>query len=147
MLTEVAEAAPVGQIAVMPTPSSGPWIDGKEPSAGSSAPLGKGLHLAQHSARTGLATSWLVVGGPAVWTLPEALTPSVLDRFAAGERDVVARVLLAAHPDQPAAYVTHAGGLWLLVREGTEVAVEELTPPTVVDDGSKKGKKKKKKGK
>ena len=146
-LAEVHGQAPVGTLTVVPAPTSGPWVDGREPAGSEPLPVAKGLHLAQHSARTGLATSWLVVGGDAVWTLPEALVPSALDKFAAGDRDDLARVLLAAHPEEPAAYVLHAGGLWLLVRSGLSVSVEELSAPQLAPPPVDDGKKKKKKGK
>jgi len=149
LLAAVAATAPAGQLEVEPAPSSGPWIDGKELPADAPMAVASGLHLAQHSARTGLESSWLVVGGSAVWTLPEALPPSALDAFADGAFDAVAESMMAAHADQPAAYVAHRGGLWLLVKEGRDVLVEQLAAPEPTAEEAASGgkKKKKKKGK
>lgn len=129
LLGEVAQTEPVLPLAVAPRPTSGPWIDGREPAEG--LVVRPGLHLAQHSARAGLATAWLVVGDATTWVLPEALLPSALDRFVTGERDAVAQALLATHPEAPAAYVVHGGGIWLAVREGGAVRLEELVAPAV----------------
>jgi len=139
---------------VTPEATSGPWIDGRD--VGADVPVRRGLHLAQHSARTGLSTSWLVVGGDATWALPDALPTSALDRFLPADDGTTdpgpaAHVLAGSFPDAAAVYVSHRGGLWLVQRVGAGVEIVELTPPAAPepeaepDDGKKK--KKDKKGK
>jgi len=137
---------------VTPEATSGPWIDGHD--VADKVSLRPGLHLAQHSARTGLSTAWLVVGGEATWALPDALPTSALDRFVpddgGSDPGPTAHVLAGAFPDAAAVYVSHRGGLWLVLREGASATVTELTPaepvvaPPEPDDGKKKGKKRKK---
>lgn len=145
LLAEVAAAPVDAALTVAPRPTSGPWLDGRERTW--PVEVRGGLHLAQHSARTGLATAWLVVGGAASWVLPEALSPSALDRFVEGEQLPLSRALLAVHPDEPAAYVVHQGGVWLVLREAPEPAVQQLVAPDKPDDeapsdgGKRKGKK------
>jgi hypothetical protein len=141
VLAEVGASEVRHELSVVPAPSSGPWVDGTEKAW--PAAVRPGLHLAQHSARAGLATSWLVVGGPAAWVLPEALSPSALDRFA-DDPQPVGKALLATHPEEPAAYVSHGGGLWLVTRSEREARVEQLVAPPVTEEAKSPGKGKKK---
>jgi hypothetical protein len=138
---------------VTPKSTSGPWIDGRD--IGDDLTVRRGLHLAQHSARTGLSTAWLVVGGDATWALPDALPTSALDRFVPDAQGVsdpgpVAHVVAGAFPDAAAVYVSHRSGLWLVQGQGATATVTELTapaPPEPEPEPEPEGKGKKKRNK
>lgn len=123
-----------------PKRSSGPWLDGR-PVPGVGLDVRKGLHLLQYATPAGIRSGWLVVGGDVRVVLPMAYREPIL----AALQDPVAQapvvdLLAAALPDFKAAYVCHAGGLWLVSEVGEKIEVSELIPPPPPEEPEEKGK-------
>jgi len=115
------------------TPTSGPWIDGRELDPAGVA-VGAGLHLAQYAGRSGVESAWLVVAGDATFVLPGAFRRPILSRMADPEdRAEVEALIATALPDFHAAYVAWSGGLWLVTDEPTGPLTTEVTPPVLVE--------------
>lgn len=146
VLAEVMAETERHTLHVVPQASSGPWINGREIPAGEPLTLRPGLHLAQHSARAGLTSAWLVVRGDATWVLPDALPPAPLDAFADVPSHTLPTVLVATFPEAAGVYVAHRGGLWLATRDGLHASVNQLVAPQPVAPAEEpSGKKKRKK--
>jgi hypothetical protein len=115
-------------LSVLPPPlASGPWIDGHAVAA--TQALSPGLHLAQYTGNSGIRSGWLTIGGDARLVLAGSYRRPILEQLAQPEgRDAVAALLAAAIPDLTAAYVAHAGGLWLITAEDGALTIAELVP-------------------
>lgn len=123
-----------------PQRSSGPWLDGR-PVPAEGLDVRRGLHLVQYATPAGIRSGWLVVGGDVRVVLPMAYREPIL----AALQDPVAQapvvdLLAAALPDFKAAYVAHAGGLWLVSEVGDKIEVSELIPPPPPELPDEKGK-------
>ena len=135
-------------VAAVPDPGLGPWIDGAE--VQDSAELSEGLHLFQYGGPKGIRSAWLVVGGAGSIVVPEKFQAPVLAPFAKADTRADLERLLAGSIDAfEAAYVAHAGGLWLVVAEGAGASTTELVappppPPPPEPEPTKKRDKKKK---
>lgn len=121
-------AVPEGVVHFLPgKPVSGPWLDGAlthEPT-----PAAKSLHLAQVATGTGVQTAWLVVAGEATVVVPGSFRTNAIEAIGRGSEPAgFSRLLAATIPDFQAAYVVHQGGVWLLLREGSDLVVSELAP-------------------
>jgi len=149
--TELAAETERSRLEVIPSSTvSGPWVDGVE--ATDKSELRTGLHLLQYSSVQGIRSGWLSVAGPGQLVLPSQMRGPLLD--AMGTEDgqaLVAALVDVAVPDFASAYVTHAGGLWLLTKQDDgEVRTLELQAPDDAepeatpepDEGKKKKRKK-----
>ncbi len=147
LLDEVRAAGTAATLSIVPdTATSGPWIDGREaPDEG--VKVGQGLHLAQYSGPTGVASGWLLVGGDCALVLPGAYRRPILGPIAdAATRGPVEALLEATIPEIEAAYVAWSGGLWLVSDDGSGLSTIEIAPPEAAGgDATDDGKKKKKK--
>ena len=106
----------------------GPWLDGVEVADQISAP--HGLHLLQYTGPTGVQSAWLSVGGDATVVVPRSFRATIM--ASVGQDGAASAglggLLAAGFPERDAGYVTHEGGLWLIVREGRDLMVSELVP-------------------
>ncbi|MBX2799149.1 MAG: hypothetical protein KTR31_15860 [Myxococcales bacterium] len=131
-------------VVVPPNLPSGPWIDGVEIKQG--ATLSEGLHLLQYSDVQGIRSAWLSVGGDADLVLPTGFRGPILEGMAEpGRREVLSSLFAAALPDMAAAYVSHQGGLWLVIRDGDDLSTTELSEMEKVEEPVVETKKERKK--
>lgn len=121
--------AEAGRVALAVTPDgvpSGPWLDGIVLTDGMS--VRPGLHLFQTSTGSGFETSWVTVGGDVEFVIPASFPPGILGTLHTdATRAQMLSLLRARFPDFSAAYVSHQGGLWLLVSEAGSLTMTELT--------------------
>lgn len=108
---------PTARLEVLPGGgAAGPWINGRDARQGLDLP--PGLHLGQYSVPGGLRTTWLVVGQRGTWVFPDRYPGDLLDNLLdPADQRRVAELLPAVLPTLSAAYLTHRGGLWLVVAE------------------------------
>lgn len=117
--------------------AAGPWVDGALPPDGATElALRPGLHLVQVLTKGAVQSAWLTVRGDGALVVPRAFKPNALQAVAQDDsaaRKPVERLLQASFAEQPAAYVSHAGGLWMVRIERTPETQQLVSPPPPPD--------------
>jgi hypothetical protein len=111
--------------------STGPWLDGRSTSPGQPLSVGPGLHLLQVPGTGGLHTAWLTVDADAAVVVPGSFRRPVLERLAVAEDQSEVGTLVLSTLGVEAAYVSAAGGLWLIERQDAAIEVATLVAPPV----------------
>lgn len=104
---------------------SGPWLDGAVLTTDHRA--SPALHLFQYATPEGIRSGWLSMEGPVTVVVPGSYRQSTIEAVGTPEgNDEFGLLLAGAIPSFEAAYVVHQGGVWLTIREGRDLVVDEL---------------------
>jgi len=135
---EVRAVSPSVSLRIVPAGGpAGPWLDGEL--VGTGGQVRDALHLLQAGGVGGIRSSWLAVAGEATVVLPTAFRRPALDAIEReADRPALELLVLEVLPDVDAAYVSWAGGLWLVARTDLGPNTTRLAAPPNVEPISEK---------